>query len=775
MNNHNNFPFQFEQAEPEKINFSELLYKYLAYWKWFVLSLALSLAGGFFYLKKQTPLYTAQSSVLLKDDKNGLGTDDMLKQLNGVTGTKVVDNEIDILKSYTLLEKVVTDLNLQVQYFKKENLKDVELYGQSSPVTVKIVKASENPTQEPLELKILDDKTFLLNGKAVALNKAIDSPYGVLQIGFSGNASDVKEVTIKLNTIPDVTENLIRDINIASSSKASTVLVLSLDSPVPQKGIDILNKLIEVYSQASLEDKNRVAANTLDFIENRLLLVSADLTDVEKNVESFKSSEGITDLSTEAQLFLGSVQANDQQLNQIRIQQSVLENIEGYVQRKGNTSGTVPATLGISDPTLLALINQLVELENKREQTVKLVKEDNPIMRSLDDQISNTKAGLAENIVSLQNNLAITRKKLEDQNSRIENSIKSIPSKERKLVDITRQQVIKNNLYTFLLQKREETALSYASTVSDSRIIDKARSKYKPMISSSLVYILFASMGVFITIGIILCIDLLSNKIRSRKEIEKSTRTPILAEVAFADHQDALVVSKDGRTAIAEQIRALRTNLAFITPGENAQSILFTSGMSGEGKSFISLNLGASLAMIDKKTIILEMDLRKPKLHTSLNIPNNVGISNYLAGQAELIDIIQTVPEQENYYIITCGTIPPNPAELLAKGRLEELFQKLRASFDYIIIDAPPVGVVTDAQIIEQYADATIYILRHNYTYRSHLKLVDNLYREKRFKNFNLVLNSVNEKAGYGYGNRYGYGYGYQQEKKTFFSRYQKA
>ncbi|MFD2514331.1 GumC family protein [Pontibacter locisalis] len=766
MNNTDLNKILFKQQEEETIDLAEILYKYLVHWKWFVISFVLALGAGFLYLKTQAPIYSINSSVLIKDDKKGLGQDDMLKQLNIFSGTKVVDNEIDILKSYTLMEQVVTDLNLPVHYYKSEQLKNIELYGVSSPVKVTVVKPSDpGEDAEPLELKIINDKTFLLNGNEVAFDKEVSSAYGTILISLTGNAPDVKELFVTIRPVSAVTENYMELLTVEASSKMSTVLNMSLESAVPQKGIDILNKLVDVYNQAGLEDKNRVAANTLTFIENRLKLVSEDLTEVEKNVEAYKASEGITDISTESKLFLESVQQNDLQLNQIKIQESVLNSVYDYVLRKNNTAGTVPATLGINDPTLLALINQLVELEAKREQTVKLVKEDNPLMLAIDEQIRNVKINLSENIQTFQKSLAITRQKLEGQNARIESTIKTIPGKERKLVDITRQQAIKNNLYTFLLQKREETALSYASAVSDSRIIDRARSKNKPVSpSKTKILLLFGLVGLAVPFGIIFIKDLLNNKISSRQEIEKATKAPILAEISYSEHEEALVITSKEQTIIGEQIRALRTNLAFASPGQALQTILFTSSMTGEGKTFISLNLGASLAMIDKKTIILEMDMRKPKLHASLNIQNNLGISNYLTGQASLDEIIQPVPGQENYYIITCGTIPPNPAELLTKGRLDELFQSLRATFDYIIVDAPPVGVVTDAQILEQQADTTIYILRHNYTLKSHLPLVDSLYKESKFKNMNLVLNSVSERAGYNYG--YGYGYGYTENPK---------
>ena len=746
-------PFFFQQEEENDFNLKELLYKYLAYWKWFTLSFVIALLGAFVYLLYQTPVYNIQSSILIKDEKKGLGQDAMLKELDIFSSNKVVDNEIEILKSYTLMEKVVNDLNLHINYFTKENFRiEEELYSES-PVRLQFRQVNEQAYLEPLDLKIIDNKHAQLNRIKVPFNREVKTALGVFTLSLTGKNPEITDLTITVSPVEKVTEDLLASLKVEPSSKMSSVLLLSIEDAKPFRGRDVINKLINAYNLAGLEDKNKVAANTLRFIEDRLVLISQDLSDVEKSVENYKSREGITDISAESGLFLQSVQENDNQLSQIRIQQSVLNNIDQYVRNKENSSGTVPATLGISDPTLLGLIQSLSELESKRSEAVRMVKADNPIVSAIDDQISSIKTNLGENIQSLRKSLAITRQQLENRNSRMESLIKTVPGKERALVDITRQQGIKNNLYVYLLQKREETALSYASAVSDSRTIDMARNSAEPVKPVKRnIYLLFALAGLAIPFIIIYFIDLLNDKITSRRDIEKATDTPILAEISFTEHYEALIVNQNNRIIMGEQIRSLRTNLSFLNPGKGIQSILFTSSMSGEGKSFISLNLGASLAMTDKKTIILELDMRKPKLHTALKMPNQLGLSNYLIGKATLDEIIFPIPGQENYYIITCGDIPPNPAELLLNGRLAELYRELRLTFDYIIADAPPVGVVTDAQILEQQADATLFVLRHEFTPKESLKVLDSLYRQKKFKNLKLIFNAIKESGKYGYG-----------------------
>ena len=757
-------PFFYQQEEENDFNLKELLSKYLAYWKWFAVSFVIALCAAFVYLRYQTPVYNIQSSILIKDEKKGLGQDAMLKELDIFSSNKVVDNEIEILKSYTLMEKVVNDLNLQVNYFTKENFKiEEELYSES-PVQLQFRQVNNMAYEGPLDLKIIDNKNAELNGMKIPLNREVKTAFGIFTLSLTGKSPEINELKVTVSPVEPVTEGLLARLKVEPSSKMSSVLLLSIEDAKPLRGRDVINKLIGAYNLAGLEDKNKVAANTLRFIEDRLVLISQDLSDVEKSVENYKSREGITNISAESDLFLQSVQENDNQLSQIRIQQSVLENIERYVRTKESASGTVPATLGISDPTLMALIQSLSELESKRAQAIKMVKADNPLVTALDDQISNAKTSLGENLQSLRRSLAITRQQLESRNKQMEGMIRTVPGKERALVDITRQQGIKNNLYVYLLQKREETALSYASAVSDSRTIDMARNSAEPVKPVKRnIYLLFALLGLAVPFAVIYILDLLNDKIRSRRDIEKATDAPILADISFTEHYEPLVLSGNNRSIMAEQIRSLRTNLSFLNPGAGVQSILFTSGMSGEGKSFISLNLGVSLAMTQKKTIILELDMRKPKLHEALKMKNTLGLSNYLVGQASLDEIIFPVAGQENYYIITCGPIPPNPAELLLTERLADLYRELRETFDYIITDAPPVGIVTDAQILEKQADVTLFVLRHEFTPKERLKVLDTIYREKKFKNLNLIFNAIKEGGKYGYG--YGYGYYAETEK----------
>lgn len=787
MNTENLDLFPFEE-EKNETNIKEVTFKHLSYWKWFACSFVLALIVAFFYLKLQTPQYNIQSSIQIKEDKNKSEQDDLIKQLNMFTSEKGVDNEIEVLKSFTLMDKVVSALKLNVQYFEAHSpvlnvdrfprvnfsaresiddyFRDKELYTQS-PFTLEVIRPNAIIYEEPLELDLVKPNTIKLNGVTIPLDKETETPYGLLKVHPANKYSKVTKIKVLVQPTGVFTESLIKDLKIEPSSKVSAVLLMSITDPVKQRGCDILNKLIDFYNLAKLEDKNKVAASTLVIIENRLKMISQELGDVEKNVENFKSGNRITDISEQSRIFLSSVQGNDIELNKVKIQQQVLDEISKYVHSKGINSGTAPSTLGINEPVLLSLITQLVDLESKQLSMSKTVKSDNPMLLSINDQVAALRQNIDGNIASQQKSLAITRQQYEGRNTKMEAMLQTIPGKERLLVDISRQQSIKNNLYLYLLQKREETALSFSSAESDSRTIDIPHSGNNPVSpKTSLIYLVFAIIGLAVPFSTIKINDLFNDKIMRRKDIIDATGATILGEISFTDHDEPLAVNNTG-SVFAEQIRSLRTNLPYITSGKIPQSILFTSSISGEGKSFIALNLGASLAMMNKKTVILDFDLRKPMLNTLLKIENKKGISNYLMGQVKLDEIILPVAEQPNLSVISSGPIQQRPVELMVNGRLKDLFVALREKFDYIIVDAPPISIVTDAQILEEHADATLYVLRHEFTPKSYLKFFDGLYKSKKFKHMNLIFNGVKEggRYGYEYGAGYGNGYGYTNKK----------
>ena len=774
--NYSYIPYQL--VDNSSVNLRAIVFRYLRNWYWFLLSVVVLLVAAYIYLQYQTPFYKSQASLLIKDEKKGLDQSSSLKELEAFSSKKVVENEIEILKSYTLMNQVVKQLDLGVSYYHDTRYGKRELYDQS-PIRLIIEQPQTALYEDFLRVRFPNSQTVQLNEQTYPLNSSVQTPYGRLRVFARKPVTGQTEpLLVKVSGEPQVTEGLVKAVKAEPISKASTVIMLSLESAVPDKGETILNHLIDAYNQAAVLDKNRTAANMLNFIEERLKLISGELATVEKGVETYKSTQGITDLSGQAAGVLATVQANDAQLNQVDIQLNSLRELEAYLSRQPGNRGGTPATLGLSDPTLLGLIQTVNGLEAQREQLIRTTSEQHPSVLSLDTQIHTAKASIGENVATMRSMLGTARKQYVATNSRMEGIIRTIPAKERTLLDITRQQAIKNNLYTYLLQKREETALSFASTISDSRTIDAARSNGLPTKpNKQTAYLLFMMVGLLIPVGIIATRDALNNRIVRRADVEESTQVPILGEVVKKRQPESLVVVARSQSIIAEQIRTLRTNLNFLRESrEGSQVLLFTSSISGEGKSFVSLNLGASLSLVGKRTVILEMDLRKPRLRHALDFPvtlNTVGLSNYLIGEATVDEIVQPIPNYEHYHIITSGPLPPNPSELLSGHRLEQLIGELRTKFDYVVIDAPPVGLVTDAQLIAPFADATLFMVRHDVTPKNYLKMIDTLYQEKRFNKLNIVLNAVGDGESqyysYGYkGNGYNYGYG---KSKSFLTR----
>jgi tyrosine-protein kinase Etk/Wzc len=757
--------------EDTEINLREVLFKYLHHWKWLVLSVLFFLALAFVYIKITTPLYLIETDLLIKQDKSnagGGGGEDILKSLNLFSSDKIIDNEVQILKSYTLFGKMVKALGLQAFYYEDGGIRKIPIY-KNLPFHAELLKSTPDSYKDYLNVKLLNDREAEVDGIKRPLNHPFTSNRGTILI--TTNHIDPAYLNtgmyVRFNNLDDFFQGYVKNLDIEPISKEGTVLIITYSDAIPERGEDILNRLVYEYNNAAVEDKNKVTASTLSFIDERLKSLAGELGIAETQVENYKSANKITDIGQQSQVFMQGIEQNDADLGKVNIQLSVLNNLAAYVNNQHNTE-QLPSMLSITEPTLLGLVNELAQTQLKKESLLQTIPETNPIVHSINDQLNSLRTAINQSVRDLESGLNITKQQLENKNKSFESIIKKVPSQEHGLLDVTRQQSIKDTLFNFLLQKREEQEMSLASNLPDSRTVDVARSTPKPVKPVKfLVILIFFILGILFPAGIIYFQDILNNKIKKRTDIDKITNTPILGEIAHSDESSSLLVVAKPRSMVAEQIRALRTNLQFISPGPDHKVLLFTSGISGEGKSFVSLNLGASLAMSGKKIVILELDLRRPKLHIALGIDNDQGLSNYLISNISYKNIIKEVPQLPGYYIITCGPIPPNPAELLMNGRVETLINELKLDFDFVFVDAPPVGLVTDAQILGKFADATIFIVRHNYTLKSQVHLIDDLYRNNKFSNLNIVFNSIDYSSSYGYSYGYGYGYGnYYHEDK---------
>ncbi len=743
-----------------------LLVKYIRSWRWFLLSLLVCLGTMFAYLTTLKYSYNSRASILIRDEE---GTSpekqDLMEELNIFGAHKRVDNEIEIIKSYKLAERVVDDLNLTVRFSARDQFRLKDLYKEV-PISVRVIQPLEAAYNKGFDVKVMAGQA-VIGGVACPFGQAVQSPLGLVLVQKRDSVQKAyKAFTVSLARREEMIKGFILSLQISQPNKNASVLYLTLEDTAPDRGVAYLNRLIYFYELSSLQDKNRAAANTLRFVEERLVLIAKDLTSVETAIERFKTTSGIVDLTAESAVFLDKVKENDSQLGQVAIQLGTLAEIESYLTSRTGTKTVTPSTLGLESPTLTTLINGLLELEAQRGKLIRTVPENSVPIETLDDQIRATKRNILDNVMTLRKILQATQQSLQTTNRRIESTIRTIPGKERALLDISRQASIKGNLYNYLLQKREEAALSFASTVSDMRVIDDALSEPNPVRPIRRNFLLFALvLGLVLPIVALWLVDFFNSRISRKSQIEEATRTPIIGEVILAtDIASPLAVTPSSRSLLSEQIRALRTNIQFLShEGDGKQIILITSSISGEGKSFVSLNLGASLALTDKRVVLLELDMRKPKMHRYLKDTSKIGVSSYLAGQATLDEIIKPVADYPTLFFIPCGIVPPNPSELLSGEKMRYLFENLREHFDTIIVDTPPVGMVTDANILAKYGTMTLYIVRHLYTGKGFLKNIDTLYQEKRFPNMCLLINGIDVTKDFDYNYGYGYdaGYGY--------------
>ena len=765
---------EVEYEEVQDTDLGDTFYKYLPYWPFYLILVIVGLSGAWLYLRYKQPVYQTTATLLIKDDKNATPASELQDAFDMFGAKKNVENEIEVLQSKTLMQEVVTDLHLYAPVYIAGRVIHQSGYLRS-PVFIEAKQPDSLIGVKEVHFKVNSKKNIvLIHDTAYQINQWQSSPYGILMFKSNPNYHAPNDYLVTEDSSPDYFFSIIpvkkaanqisSRLNISPSSKESTVIDLSIESTVPKEGEDILNELLRVYKQASILDKNQLAGNTLKFVNERLAIVSNDLDSVENQLQNFKAKNRITDISAQGQIYLQTVAGNDEKISDINVQLAMLNQVEQYVKDKGDLGGIVPASIGEADtdPVLTNLLQKLSDLELQYTQMKKVVPENNPSLAALTDGINKLKPQILENIQSQRKNLLAARNDLISTSDKYSSMLTSIPEKERELLNITRQQAIKNNIYTFLLQKREETALSFASTVADSRVLDNAETSDIPVSPKRKLIYLAAFLGAMI-LGIIVIYlrDLLNRNVQNREDVEKYTHIPFLGEVGYEKSKTPFLVGAGKRTFIAEQFRQIRTALGYLGVDAQHKKILVTSSISGEGKSFMSINLGISLALTGKRVVILELDLRKPKLSEQFNISRRTGLSNYLIGKVAEGELAQKTTF-ENVFLIPSGPIPPNPSELISNGKLKDLLLILEEQYDFILMDTAPVNPVTDAYIISPMADVTLFIVRHDYTPRV---LVQNLERQHRIdalKNPAIIYNGVKGRGIERYG--YGYGYGYTED-----------
>ena len=794
----NSYDNNMGEQDEEKVDYQELLFRYIIHWPWFVASIMVCLIVAWGYLHFQTPVYQVSASIMIKDDKKSGGSTDLENLGIGgvITSTQSIDNEIEVLRSKTILKEVVNNLELYITYNDEDEFPKKEMY-KTSPVIVNLTaqEADKLPEAALIDMKISPEGSLDVNLK-VGLNEynqhfdklpaVLPTDAGTFGFALKDSLTNGKiegqkgerHISTVVSQPFGVAKGYQGALSIAPTSKATSVAVVSLMNTNIQRAQDFINKLMEMYNRNTNNDKNEVAEKTREFINERIKIIDEELGSTEDKLEAFKRNAGLTDISSDAQLAVSGNAEYEKKRVENGTQINLVRDLAKYINNPSNEYEVLPGNIGLSDAGLTTQIERYNELVTERKRLLRTSTESNPMIVNLDTSIRAMKANVQTAINGTLQGLLIVKADLDREAGRFSRRISDAPGQERQYVSIARQQEIKAGLYLMLLQKREENAITLAATANNAKIIDEPVASGGPLSPKpKMIYMVALVVGVGLPVGIIFLIGLTKLKIEGRGDIEKLTRLPIIGDVPLTtDKTGSIAVFENQNTLMSETFRTIRTNLQSMLAKEQ-KVILVTSTISGEGKSFISANLAISLSLLGKKVVIVGLDIRKPGLNKVFHISRKEqGITQYLSNpEKNLMDFVQLSDVSKNLYILPGGTVPPNPTELLARDGLDKAIETLRKNFDYIILDTAPVGMVTDTLLIGRVADLSIYVCRADYTRKAEFTLVNELASADKLPNLCTVINGLDlqkKKYGYyygygkygkyyGYGKRYGYGYGY--------------
>ncbi len=755
------------------LNIAELIQEYKSKWYYFAISVFVFLVIGVAYALIKKPVYNVHASVLISTEDQSGGANQVMKQFNMgdmFGGSSTVDDELAVIASHSVLRSTVEDLGLNISYTVRKNFFKREFRYKNEPVELICNKSIQDTLRSSLLFKLKIDDNQLVSIDAKANNKdlieveglkfpiTLETIYGTFVFNktkyfdelFNENGAFKEYIT--LGGYDAVAENFNKELMIGIPSKKANVITLDYQTTNIHYGTDIINKIIYNYNKKGIEDKQLKDSKTAEFINTRLESLVTELDASEELLEAYKRSHNIASVGAEASYQFGRKNTLENQLISAETEFEILQMTRDFISNPVNKYAMIPYASGEGAATGIissynALIAERIKLENN-------AKANNIALQALSKQIDALRENIIATLDKSHENSLIRLNELREQVQKSQTKLGEIPAQEREYLSMKRHQSIKEQLYMYLLQQQEETALNIANTMARGIVIDNAYAYNEPVSASrKKLVLIFLFLGFCAPIAYFYLRNLLRNKFETKEELQKNTNIPILGEVCTSKHSDVLVVRDGGSTSAAELFRLIRSNLQFVLNDPSEKVMLVTSTVSGEGKSFIAINLASSFALLGKKVCLIGMDIRKPQLANYLNLPTHTGLTQYLASeQYKTTDIILKSSEVENLDIIQAGPVPPNPAELLMSEKVDQLFEQLRKQYDYIIIDSAPIGMVSDSLTLSRVTDATVYVCRANYSTYSNVKYFNSIYEEKRLKKMSLIVNGTKATKGYGYG-----------------------
>jgi tyrosine-protein kinase Etk/Wzc len=756
---------------------------------WFIIALLLAIISGFVYTKITPEVYEASCSILIKE------TNSQTVDINDFVGGDLfgdqanIATEKGILASRGVMWQTIKRLNLEISYINLGTYPKSGMYNNQPFIVVPDSGTSLHPSfrDVPFLITIGDNDNLLVSVEVdddeigdyefsteSTWGSTVSSPYFSFHINKNNRSESKEEGRREFEVIFNSKSRQVSDylsrLRIDSPDKDASIIRMFFRDRLAERAKDVLNTMSEVYITLDIEDKTSVASLTLQFVDEQIDQTGKIVDDIEAELQEFKESNKTVDLGEESKAMLEKTNAVEIEKRKSDINLIALDNLLDYVSSNRDMTELAPSTLGIPDPLLIQLIVNYQELQTKRQSLSYGVKNTTPAIKVIDKQIADTRASLIENIKSIKRNLELTNKSLENQLTEYESQIRKMPEIEREFLAIQRKFEVNQNIYIYLLEKKAETSIAKAAAISDNKVLDDAVLAEDPVEpNKKLIFSLLLFAGLFIPAALIFLRQFFRTTISGREELIKLTNIPVLGSVGHAPKADNMVVHHRPKSAIAESFRSVRTNLQFMGAKGHDKIVLITSSVGGEGKSFVTINLASVLAMQNNKVVIVGVDLRKPKLFDDFKITNKQGVSSYLIGKCTIDEIVAKTGV-ENLDMIPSGPVPPNPAELISKKEMADLFDELKLRYDYIIVDTPPLGIVSDALILMNYSDINIYIVRENYSRKEYIQTLDENFEEGKFKNMSLILND--SALGGTYGKLYGYSYGYHEGNGYYDNSY---